>query len=369
MVQKAIMAVLRAKGHEVSLEELELEPPGPSEALVEIQASGICATDLHYLDLERPLPYPLVCGHEGAGVVRAVGPGVLHVKVGDHVALSMASCQVCTLCLSGQPFYCDHTFSLNFSFKRADGTTPARRGEELVNTRFFGQSSFATHTIADATSLIHIPEDFDFHLAGPLGCGIQTGAGAVINVLRPLPGDSLVVFGAGAVGLSAIMAAKLTGAWPIIAVDVLPHRLALAESLGASHVINSAMVDDVGAAIRAIVPRLDFAVEATSNHVVLTQAFEALGPSGTMVSVGVHGGVMSLNVFGLLGGKKLKMVRMGDGSPQLNIERLIKLQKRGVFPVERLISCYPFKHIADALADMRSGKVIKPVLLMKASGA
>ncbi len=363
------MAVLRGKGQGVSLEKVELEPPGPGEALVEIHASGICGTDLHYLDLERPLPYPLVCGHEGAGVVRAVGPGVLHIKAGDHVALSMASCQVCTLCLSGQPFYCDHTFSLNFSFKRADGTTPARRGGEPVHTRFFGQSSFATHTVADATSLIPIPADFDFHLAAPLGCGIQTGAGAVINVLRPLPGDSLVVFGAGAVGLSATMAAKLIGAWPIIVVDVLPHRLALAESLGASHVINSALVDDIGAAIRAIAPRLDFAVEATSNHTVLTQAFEALGSSGTMVSVGVHGGVMSLNVFGLLGGKKLKMVRMGDGSPRINIERLIRLQKHGAFPFERLISCYPFKHIDEALADMRSGKVVKPVLLMQSTGA
>ncbi len=369
MAQKAIMAVLRERGGGVFLEELELEPPGPGEALVEIHSSGICGTDLHYLDLERPLPYPLVCGHEGAGIVRAVGPGVLHVKVGDHVVLSMAHCQVCARCLSGQPFYCDRTFGLNFSFRRADGTTPARRGEEAVNTRFFGQSSFATHTIADATSLIPIPEGFDLHLAGPLGCGIQTGAGAVINVMRPLPGDSLVVFGAGAVGLSAIMAAGLTGAWPIIAVDLLPQRLALAQSLGASHVINPALVDDVGVAIRAMAPRLDFAMEATSNPGALAQAFEALGPSGTMVSVGVHGGVMSLDVFGLLGGKKLKMVRMGDGSARLNIERLIKLQQRGMFPFERLISRYPFEQIDQALADMRSGKVIKPVLVMKASDA
>ncbi len=369
MAQKALMAVLREKGHGVSLEELELESARPNEALVEIHASGICGTDLHYLNLERPLPYPLVCGHEGAGVVRAIGSGVRHVKTGDHVALSMASCQVCASCLSGQPFYCDHTFSLNFSFKRIDGTTPARLRGEPVNTHFFGQSSFATYAVVNATSLIPIPENFDFHLAGPLGCGIQTGAGAVLNIMRPLPGDSVAVFGAGAVGLSAVMAARLTGAWPIIAIDMLQHRLALAASLGASHVINSAMTSEVGAAVRDLVPRLDFALEATSSPDMVKQAFEALGPSGSMISVGVHGGAMSLDVLGLLGGKKLKTVRMGDGSPRLNIERLIKLQQRGVFPFERLITRYPFRRIDEALADMRSGKVIKPVLVMRDTGA
>ncbi|MGD0698816.1 MAG: NAD(P)-dependent alcohol dehydrogenase [Trebonia sp.] len=352
----------------LTVAEVEVDPPGPDEALVKIVASGVCHTDAIARDGDMPFPPPGVLGHEGAGIVSAVGPGVTNVTVGDKVVIGWPWCGTCRNCLDGQPRYCLQLGPLVLSGGRSDGTTSLRRLDgSPLHSHFFGQSSFASYSICAANALVPVPADADVTLLGPLACGISTGAGAVLNALRPGAGSSVVVYGAGAVGLSAVMAARLTAATEIIALDRLASRLSLARELGATETIDvSAGVDPVAAVQEICGGPADFSLECTGSVSVLRQAADSVGMRGTVTLIGgaPAGASFSLDHMSTLWGKKVIGTLGGEGRSASLIRALIKLNQQGRFPYDRLIKTFPLDQVNEAFEASHSGDVIKPVLLM-----
>jgi aryl-alcohol dehydrogenase len=366
---KITAAVVAEKSAPFELHELELEAPRSDEVLVRIVATGVCQTDLHVRDQEYPVPLPAVLGHEGAGVVEAVGAAVSSVGPGDHVVLSYQACGRCRQCLQGRYAYCDRAFEANFGCARLDGSAGLHNGAGPdVHGHFFGQSSFATHSLATERNVVKVPRDVPLELLGPLGCGLQTGAGAVLNSLKVPAGASLAVFGSGAVGLAAIMAAKVAGAHPVVAVDVNPARLELAGELGATHVLDPRGVD-LRDALAAIVPGgLDFVLEITALPELLKAAVDVLAPLGIAALIGgaPEGTEAAVDMNTLLFGRTVRGIVQGDSIPQLFIPQLIELYRAGDFPFDRLVRFYAFEEINQAVADARSGATVKPILRVSA---
>jgi aryl-alcohol dehydrogenase len=362
-------AVTAAKGAPFELAELDLdEAIRADEVLVDIAACGICHTDLICRDQWLPVPLPAVLGHEGAGTVRAVGARVSKVRPGQRVGLTFDSCGSCACCRRGKPTYCHRFFRHNFAAARAaDGTSALSRRGEVVHAHFFGQSSFASAAVARERNVVAIESDIPLAFAAPLGCGIQTGAGAVLNTLRVGAGARIAVFGTGAVGISAIMAAAIAGAERIIGVDRVPARLELARELGATDVIDSTAGDAVAAIRRIGGDGVDFSLDTTGSPALLRSAVDCLAPLGVAGLIGGSptGTEVSLDMTELLvGGRTLRGVVEGDSVPELFIPALIRLWERGRFPVERLIRSYDFDAIEQAARDAQEGRTIKPVLLM-----
>ena len=360
-------AVVESGGAPFTLADVELDEPGPHEAVVRMVATGLCHTDLGVASGGLPFPLPGVLGHEGAGVVEAVGPAVTGIAPGDHVVLSFTSCGECRNCHGGHPAYCATWLPLNLlGGRRADGTSTLHRDGAPLGGHFFGQSSFAERALADERSLVKVDADVPPETLAPLGCGVQTGVGAVWNVLKPETGSTVVVLGAGAVGLSAVMAAALTPATRVVAVDRVGERLSLARELGATHTVDSADCD-LGEALAEITggQGADGVVETTGSAAVLRQGVDALAARGTAVVVGAppFGTEVALDVNGLLGGKRITGLTLGDAETQTFIPALVRLVKEGRLPLHRLISTYPFAEIDRAVRDMRAGKAIKPVLM------
>ncbi len=352
----------------LSVTDVEIDAPRPGEALVKIVASGVCHTDALARDGDMPFPAPGVLGHEGAGVVRAVGDGVTNVSVGDKVVIGWPWCGSCRNCLEGQPRYCLQLGPLVVAGARADGSTALRRLDgSALHSHFFGQSSFASHAICAADALVPVPADADVSLLGPLACGISTGAGAVLNALRPHPGSSIVVYGAGAVGLSAVMAARLTAATHIIAVDKLASRLALAAELGATETIDVSSVADPVAAVQEICGGpADFSMDCAGNVNVLRQAADSVGMRGTVALIGgaPAGASFSLDHMSTLWGKRVVGILGGEGRSVSLINTLITLNSQGRFPYDRLIEKFPLDQVNEALEASHRGDVVKPVLTM-----
>ncbi|KAF0957772.1 NAD(P)-dependent alcohol dehydrogenase [Rhodococcus sp. T7] len=361
-------AVAREAEKPFLMEEVELDDPLPGEVLVEVHASGLCHTDIGVRNQWMPIPLPLVLGHEGAGVVKAVGEGVTKVAPGDKVVMTFDSCGSCVMCSRGLPSYCREFAQRNTSGGRPDGTN-ALHGDGDLHGAFFSQSSFATYAIATDRNVVRLDDDVDLAIVGPLGCGIQTGAGTVINRLAPSAGSSLVVFGAGAVGLSALMAAKVVGCTKIIAVDRVPARLELATELGATHVLDATTTPDMVAAIQQITGLgADYAIDTTAVTSVVRQAVSALAPTGTcaILGFGPAGTDVAVDMIELLtAGRTIVGVTEGDARPDEFIPKLIDLHRRGQFPFEKMIDFYDFADINQAADDSDSGKTIKPVLKMK----
>jgi aryl-alcohol dehydrogenase len=307
---------------------------------------------------------PIVLGHEGAGVVEAVGPDVTGVRRGDRVLMSYRSCGACQECAAGHRTYCRDFRTLNALGSRPDGSTTMRRGDSPVYGSFFGQSSFASHALAYESNLVLVGDDVDLSVAAPLGCGVQTGAGAILNVLRPASQAALVVFGAGAVGLSAVMAARVAGVDTIIAVDPVADRRRIATELGATATIDPAG-DDVLDAIRQLTGAgATHALDTTAIGAVINQAIAALAALGTLALVGVGTPEVAIDVQGIIGGgKTIRGVIEGDAVAQLFVPRLLDLHAEGRLPLEKLIRTYDFDDIDTAVADAGSGATIKPVLV------
>jgi aryl-alcohol dehydrogenase len=346
-------AVLREAGLPLTIESLELEGPREDEVLVRMAASGICHTDIDFC--ESGASGPVVLGHEGAGVVERVGDSVKGVKIGDHVVLSYQSCGQCRPCRTGHPTDCERFYEANFGFARLDGSN-ALQGSG-VRGHFFGQSSFATHAVATMRNLVKVPKTLPLEMLAPLGCGIQTGAGTVMNSLAVKRGSSIAVFGTGAVGLAAVMAARIVGARTIIGVDIKPRRLKLAIQLGASHAINSHLAD-VTRSISAITGAgVDYVVESTGDAQMHHLAISLLNPRGKTALLAGGSGSDHLP-----GGRQVLHVIQGDAVPQKFIPMLTRLHQRGVFPFDRLVKYYPFRQINRAIADAKRGSTIKPVL-------
>ena len=357
-------AVSRPGAPTPTLEKVDLESPRAGEMRVRIVAVGICHTDLH----EHPgrhSPQPIVLGHEGAGVVEELGEGVTGFAVGDHVLLSGSSCGNCPSCLANRPTYCDLAMPLSFGGKRLDGSTALCCGGETLHSHFFGQSSFATHAIVPERTAVRVDKDLPLETLAPLGCGVITGAGSVIEALKVGYGQTIAVFGAGGVGLSAVMAARLVGAARIVAVDINPERLNLARELGATDVIDS-REGDVAARVRAVTGRgVDFTFNTTTVPEIHTAALECLAMNGTAGFVAAPRGEWAPQMFAMLaGGRQLRGILGGDAAPRLFLPKLIEYWRQGRFPFDRLIQTYRFDDIGRAFEDTARGRVIKPVLLM-----
>lgn len=354
-------AVVEEKDGPFVFRDVEMDPPRSDEVVVRIVATGICHTDAHIRSQGYESPLPVVLGHEGAGIVETVGSDVMSVAKGDRVIMSFPSCGRCNQCLSGRPAYCDHNLRLSFGCARLDGSNAYHDG---IHGHFFGQSSFATHSIANERNTVKVADDVPLELLGPLGCGLQTGAGAVLNSLRVQVGASIVVLGAGAVGLAAVMAARVAGAHPIIAVDINDERLELARSLGATHVVNG-KTEDTRARILEITKRgADYIVDLTGSPKMLGMAVEALVPTGTAALIGAarQGTQASIDMASLLNGRVVRGVIQGDAVPQLFIPKLIDLYRAGNFPFDRLVKFYEFEDIERAFVDSKEGRTIKPIV-------
>jgi aryl-alcohol dehydrogenase len=360
-------AVVREQEQPFEVEEFELEEPRAGEVLVRVAATGMCHTDLIVRDQWYPVPLPVVLGHEGAGVVERVGESVTSLEPGDHVVLTFASCGWCANCLRGKPTYCLQFFGLNFGGARLDGSNAlSKDGGETIHDRFFGQSSFSTYAIATERNAIKVRDDVPLELLGPLGCGIQTGAGGVMNSLAPEAGASIAIFGAGAVGMSAVMAARIVGCATIVAIDVIPERLELALELGATHTINANESENVVEEVQGITGGgADYAFDTSAIPGVLRQAVEALAPVGMCGLVGAAplGTEVSLDMNDLLiPGKVVRGIVEGDSVPGVFIPRLVDLYAQGRFPFDRLVQYYSLDEINQAAEDAEKGATLKPVL-------
>lgn len=361
-----ITAALSGRGGAApELVELEQESPRAGEMRIRLVATGICHTDLH----EHPgrhSPQPIVLGHEGAGVVEELGEGVTGFAVGDHVILSGNSCGTCPSCLAGRPTYCDLAMPLCFGGKRLDGSTALCEGDHPVHSHFFGQSSFASHAIVPQRTAVTMDKDLPLEKLGPLGCGVVTGAGGVIEALKVGFGDSIAVFGTGGVGLSAVMAAKLVGAKRIVAVDLSEERLELAREFGATDTFRGDQ-DNLADAIRKVTGRgMQFTFNTTNAPPVHTLALDVLAMNGTAGFVAAPLGEWSPQMFAMLaGGRQLRGILGGDANPRTFLPQLADYWRQGRLPFDRMLTFYPFAEIERAWADARSGAAIKPVLLME----
>lgn len=356
-------AILRDKTAEHTLETVELADPGPAEVIVRISGVGLCHTDMLPRAPAYPAPLPLIAGHEGSGVVTEVGAGVTGIAVGDHVIASFDSCGACANCLAAHPAYCATFAARNMSGRALDGSTVARdtSGAE-VSARWFGQSSFASHALVAANNLVVVDADLPLEMLGPLGCGVQTGAASVFTALGVRPGESIVVFGVGAVGLSAVMAARVAGATTIVAVDRLESRLELATELGATHAL-AADADLVGEIHRITNGGAQYTVDTTGVPDVILAAVNALRVSGTCGLLGVPQGEMTFDPRILSFGKTITGIIEGDAVPRRTIPELIELWRQGRFPFDRLVSTFPLERINEAEQAMARGDVVKPVLV------
>lgn len=363
MTTTTTAAVLRRTDGAYSLESLTLRDLRADEVLVRIVGVGMCHTDVLPRAEGFLAPPPIVPGHEGSGVVEAVGAGVSGIAVGDHVVLSFDSCRQCANCLAGQPAYCDTFFARNLLGRELDGSSSATDADGAdVATRWFGQSSFAGHCIATERNAVVVDPALPLELLGPLGCGIQTGAGSILCALDVQPGESVAVFGAGAVGLAAVMAAKVAGATTIIAVELHEQRRALALELGATHAIDGAAGDVAEQIVALTGGGVQYSFDTTGLPGVVRTALTATRMTGTLGMVGAQQGNLELEALDTVG-KTLVGILEGSADPQTFIPRMIELWQSGEFPFDRLIEQFPLDRIDEAEQASLGGSVIKPVLI------
>jgi len=355
-VTAAVVDPSRGEDATPTLESLTLRDPGPDEVLVGIKAVGICHTDLKIGTLSDR---PMVPGHEGAGIVEAVGSEVTALQVGDRVGLTFDSCGHCPRCEDDDPAYCYDALALQFGLEN----TMARDDGTPVAGAFFKQSSFATHAIATQRNAIRLPDDLPFHLAAPLGCGVQTGYGGVVNSLGAKTGESIVVIGLGAVGLSGILAAHHSGLRTIVGIDPIESRRNLALEFGATHVF--APGDDMSA---VVTPKsVDYTLECAGTEKTFAQGIEMLKPRGKMGVIAVPPPAEPISFVPLSildGGRELVGIVEGGADPSTFLPMLGHRVLDGSLPLEKMIECYDFDDFDKAWEDAKSGKTIKPVLMM-----
>lgn len=360
-------AITRGAGQAFEIATLELEPPRADEIRVRIAAVGVCHTDLVARDGGMPMAFPAVFGHEGAGVVDAVGEGVTKVKPGDRVGITFRSCGTCARCESGDPAYCYMMPAMNYIGSRLDGSKALADDGAAVSSNFFGQSSFATHALAYERNVVKLPDDIPFELAAPLGCGIQTGAGGVMLALAAKAGSAILVTGGGAVGLAAVMGAKIQGCATIIVLEPHAGRRQLALELGATHALDPAG-EALPTAVRAIVPMgVDYAFDTTGRSDVLSAIMGCLAPKGVLGVVGIPqpgtglpGDMSAVLTFG----QTVRGIIEGDSDPDEFLPRLIDAWRAGNLPLERLVKTYPFEAINDAIEAQHHGDCVKVVLTL-----
>lgn len=363
---KITAAVARAADADFSIEEVEIDDPRADEILVRVVGVGLCHTDLVF-KAAGLLGLPAVLGHEGSGIVEKVGANVSKVKAGDRVAITFRSCGECDRCQKGQPAYCRTMPMLNYIGMRPDGTKALHKGGEDVSSNFFGQSSFATYCLTYERNVVKVPEGVPLELVGPLGCGVQTGAGGIIRSLACEKGSSVLILGGGAVGLSAVMGAVVQGCGTIIVLEPHEARRKTAIELGATHTIDPKASPDLAAAVKEILPLgVDYAFDTTGIPAVVNATMNCLGSHGVFGIVGVcppgtpvPGDLSTVITFG----HTIKGIIEGDSDPDVFIPEMIELYKAGRLPFDKLIRTYPLADINKAIADQHHGDCVKVVLL------
>ncbi|KIW68767.1 hypothetical protein PV04_04689 [Phialophora macrospora] len=351
-----------------------LRSPKEHELKIRMVATGICHSDIVVASIpnrpETGLTFPKVLGHEGAGIVEEVGPGVTAAKVGDPVLLSYSYCSNCDLCKDDQQPYCSSWPLLNIFGEKGQFETKA--GEDTPG-KFFGQSSFAGTSIVSEKSVVNlkglVSSDDDLKILAPLGCGLMTGSGAIINGVGAKPHDIVLVTGLGAVGLAAIMAAKISGCREIIALDRIAHRLETAKELGATKVLDTTTTGaDFAEDIQKLVAgqRISVVVETTAAVPVIKESLKALGKHGKFIQLGAPAFgteiTLPLQQF-FTENKSLECQYLGNTTGQAWVPVMIKWWREGKFPVEKIVKSYPAKEAVQALHDMEVGDTIKPVLV------
>jgi S-(hydroxymethyl)glutathione dehydrogenase/alcohol dehydrogenase len=354
-------AVMRAANTPLTIEDVELVPPGPGQVRVRIAASGVCHSDLSLIDGSMPQPVPAVLGHEGAGVVSEVGPGVTTPAVGDHVILSwIAPCRSCAMCLRGQPTLCDR--GMEHAFAGPYGTA---NGDPVVAG--LGTATFAEETVVPAAAAIVIPSDFPLELASLVGCGVVTGVGAVVNTARVAPGDTVAVVGCGGVGLAAIQGARLSGASRIIAIDRIPAKLDMARDNGATDVVDASSGDAVAAVRELTGGGTDHAVEVVGSSATISQAYAMARRGGalTIVGAGTFDDVVSFPVLGLMvDSKRVQGSVYGGADPARDFPRMLALHEAGQLELDRLVTRrITLDDVNDAFRAMTAGEVARSVIV------
>lgn len=360
-------AICRGNSQPFVIEDIRLDMLRPDELRVRIVACGICHTDLAVRDAQLPVPLPIILGHEGAGIVEEVGSAVTTVNPGDRVVMSFNSCGDCPNCAVDAPTYCYQFYAHNWSGVRVDGSATLFHGDQPMNGNFFGQSAFATYAIAHERNVVRVPDTMDgvpLDILAPIGCGLMTGAGAILRAMKVRAGLPIAIWGAGTVGMAAIMAAKIAGASPIIAIDVHDARLDLARDLGATHTINAR--EDVPAQIRELCPAgLGYAFDTTGINILIEQAVALLAPMGIAGIVGASdpADMLTFNEAAMMGGgRRIMGILGGDSDLQGFLPELMEYYRTGLFPFDRLIGHFDFEAINKAIAASESGKVVKAVL-------
>ncbi|SDP25772.1 S-(hydroxymethyl)glutathione dehydrogenase / alcohol dehydrogenase [Nakamurella panacisegetis] len=362
-----LAAVLHQAKSKLTIQDVELDPPGPGEVLVKVEAAGICHTDQHYISGDLSCLLPAVVGHEGAGRIESVGPGVTRFEAGQRVCMTWRPrCGECHFCVTGYPAMCERAVVQSRFGGLLDGTSRLHGGGSTIH-HLLGVSCFAQYAVVSERAVVAVPDDIPSEIAAIAGCAVITGVGAVLNVIGACAGRSIAIFGAGGVGLSAVMGAKLSGANPIIVVDVVADRLAAARTLGATAVINAGE-SDVGPELASLVPEgLDFAIEAVGRGDTLAAAFACLRPRGTMVAVGLghQDAVVPVPLNQLVQREKRVVGSLyGSSNPVVDLPRLFDLYRAGRLPLDLLLGQrYRLDEVNQAYADLASGVVGRGVLL------
>lgn len=365
-----IHAVVSRAIDELSIEDVELEAPHAGEVLVHIHAAGVCHSDLHTYRGELRTTPPVVLGHEGAGIVEAVGPGVTRVKPGDRVMINwLPSCLECPSCLAGRPTLCERFPTTTIQSRMPDGTLRHKTEDGLELKPYLSSATMADYAVIHQNGLVPIPDDVPFDVAAVIGCAVMTGVGAVLNTAEIRPGCSAVVIGCGGVGLSALLGCVLAGCDPLIAVDVVPSKLDFARSLGASHAIN-AREEDVVKTLRSIT-RVgpDYAFDSVGAAATIKQALMGIRAGGTAVIMGMHSlkEDVPISAAALIAqNKRLLGCFAGQSRPLVDLPKLVELYRSGKLPVDKLISHrYSLDEAAQAFADLEAGKTARGVLMVE----
>lgn len=351
----------------LSIEDIELEEPRANEALVRVHVAGVCHSDLHTFKGELRTTPPVVLGHEGAGIVQEVGPGVTRVKPGDRVLINwLPSCLECPTCLAGRPWLCDRLWTTTIASRMPDGSTRHTTADGLALKPYLSSATMSEYAVIHQNGLIPLPDDVPFDVAAVIGCAGLTGVGAVLNTAQIMPGSSVVVIGCGGVGLSALLGCVLAGCDPLIAVDIADNKLEFARELGATHTING-RDEDVVAALKQIT-RLgpDYAFDSVGAKQTIVQALQAVRPGGTAVIMGMHALKEDVPIPAaalIAQNKRLLGSFAGSSKPLVDLPKLLDLYRAGKLPMDKLISHrYCLDDAARAFADLEAGKVARAVL-------
>jgi len=358
-------AVLYEINTPLKVEDLTLDEPQENEVLVKIVATGVCHSDLHFMKGDMPQPLPFVPGHEGAGIVEKVGPGVTTLQPGDHVILMVAfSCGKCPRCAEGRPSLCVENLPIQMMATLPGGGIRLHKGDQAIN-HLFGLACYAEKVVVHERSAVKVREDAPFEVVCTLGCGVSTGLGMSINTAGIRPGDSIAIFGCGGVGLSAVMGAKLAGAGTIIAVDTLDNKLQKAKELGADYVINVSQEEPQAKVTELTGGGADYAVECIGKVDVMVQALGSIRIGGTCIIAGMAPLADQLTIapFHFLLGKTIKGSTQGDVIPSIDIPKYIDLFMAGKLPIDKLITkSYKLDQLNEAFEALEKGEIIKSII-------